>query len=526
MTAILTRNRDYDAVVIGGGIGGLVAACYLRRTGAKPLLLEARETLGGSAETDAFAEGYEAPLLVQTLYALDPRVVRELDLERRGLAFAETDMKTVALRPNGEPIVFPGAQIMHQGGIAGLSEADAAAYGRFRHSAYAFARRLRPLWNGGIEPLGTTPVPLDIETVVRRLRLSARETGRLVQLTRLSAASLLDRAFENDAMKAALSFDAGIGDVSPGEAGSALMLLWRFAQESCGVQGAVSQPRAGRAGLAAALANAIDDWDVDIRLGARVTKILVEDGRASGVVLAGGEILRAGCVVSNLDARRTLFDLVPPDAIPIGAAASLPEPAKIAGAHILFALNGPPPFVALEGEQLAGRRLIVAERPESAAEAKAQALAGRIPAAPVMEVTAPNLTGAARAPDGHHVVSVLLRYVPSMPDGGWAASREALKKRAIASLEKYAPGFGERIVAAKAMTPDAIASRYGGTPGGLAEPLPRLLMGFSDRVRTPLPGLFLCGSGAEPADAVSGFAGRIAAAHAYFDLQTAMRGGR
>ena len=515
----------YDAIVIGGGIGGLVAACYLARSGARTLLLEARETFGGCTEIATIAAGFRAPLIAHTLYALDPRAVRDLKLEHHGLAFAECDMKMVVLRPGGEPMVLPGAKLFRQGGVVALSESDAAAYGGFRHSMHAFARRLRSLWNGAIEHIEQDPQPFTFDAIARRLWLSARETDRLMQLMRLSAASLLDRSFENDALKSALAFDAGVGGVSPSEAGTALTLTWRFAQESCGVQGAVSQACAGKGNLVDTLIGVAKEMGVELRNNARVTAILVDDERAAGVALAGGEVLRAGAVVSNLDARKTLLNLLPPDAIGLGAAASVPEPARIAEAKIVFALGAPPPFAGLAPEHLKAR-LIIAERPESATEAKALSLTGHLPAEFVMEATVPTMAEADLAPHGGHVVSVLLRYVPVAPAGGWPTCRDMLKTRAIAALEKYAPGFADRIVAAEVLTPEDVALRYGGTSGGLATPSSRLLTSFGERVRTPLPGLFLCGSGAEPADAISGRAGRVAAAHASAELRNAKRDGR
>jgi len=524
VTTAAIPASNYDALVIGGGIGGLVAACYLARAGARTLLLEAGETFGGCTEIAGIAEGVRAPLLAHTLYALDPRAIRELKLDYHGLAFAERDMKTVALRPSGVPIVLPGVTLFGQGGMAGFAEPDAAAYGAFRRNAHAFARRLRPLWNASKEYVEHDSRPFALDTAARRLRLSARETDRLSQLTCLSAVSLLDRSFENDALKAALSFDAGIGGVSPGEAGSALTLLWRFAQEGCRVQGAVSQQRSGKGNLAGALVSAATDLRVELRNGASVTAILVEDGRAAGVALASGEILRACVVVSNLDARRTLFGLVPQYAIGFGAAASVPEAARIAEAKLVFVLDGLPPFAGLERELLRGR-LIVAPRPESATEAKGAAFAGHLPAELVMEVTVPTMADAALAPGGSHVVSALVRYLPVAPVGGWATWRGTLRKRVVSALDDYAPGFADRIAAVEVLTPEDIALRYGGTPGGLASPFSRLLASYGERVRTPLPGLFLCGSGAEPVDAISGRAGRLAAAHARAELRNVKRDG-
>jgi phytoene dehydrogenase-like protein len=520
MSGVRTGDSNWDAVVIGGGAAGLAAAAYLARAGMRAVLLEARAMLGGSAETIAIAEGFCGPALDHVSFALDPRVVKELGLQRHGLAFAETDIRTMALRQAGEPILLPGAGLFRHGDIAAVSSADADAYIRFWRETRRLARRVKPLWTAEIEPLELDPPPLSFETAARRLKLSASEFETLDPLLRLSAASYLDRWFESDALKAALSFEAGLAGMSPGETGSALMLLWRLAQESCRLQGGASQFRGGPAVLAEALTRAAQHFGAELRTGAHVASILVEHKRAAGVVLASGEVLRARAVLCSLDRHHTLLNLVPPDGIGFGAAASVPNPSGISEAKLLFALNGLPPFAGLSRDHLRNR-LIVAERPESAAEAMGAALTGMLLAELIMDVTVPTVADPSLSPSGGHVVSVMLRYMPARLQGGWEASRELLKKRGVATLEKYAPGFGDRVVASLVLTPEDLVRRYGGNSGGSARPLTRLLSGYAERIKTPLKGLFLCGRDAEPVDAVSCRAARLASAHAYFLLHFA-----
>jgi phytoene dehydrogenase-like protein len=161
-------------------------------------------------------------------------------------------------------------------------------------------------------------------SIVIRLRLSAAETDRLIELQRFSASAYLDRWFASDALKAALSFDAGVDGVSPHEAGSALALVWRLAQESYGVQAAVSQPKGGSASLVIALANANKHFGVELRTGRRVASIIVENGRAAGVVLESGEAYGAGAVISNLDFSAS--ELLPPAAVASALLQACPTP--------------------------------------------------------------------------------------------------------------------------------------------------------------------------------------------------------
>lgn len=504
---------NFGAVVIGGSVGGLAAAAYLARAGAHVTLFEARSTLGGRAETAALGNGFQAPLVSHTAYALDARMLRDLKLHKHGLRFAERDMKLVALRPGGRHIVIARDAYAARGELAAHAPADTDSYVRFRRETFALARRLRPLWmSAGADGGVVTP-----EAAAQSLKLSHRDTRSLQALARTSASAYLDRWFESDALKAALAFDTAEG-FSPHEAGSALALLWRGAQESCGLQGAVSQIEKGPGALAQALARAAEAAGVELRTAARVSAIEVEDGRATGVVLDNGDSWRASAILSSLSRRRTLIGLAPAGALALGTTANLLDgagPASGAG-KLLLALDGLPPFAGIDEDALRGR-LVVAERPESAAEAKGAALAGRLPNELLLEATVPSVADTSLSPDGQHVMSVRIPYLPLLPEKEWAVRRDVLAERVIGTLESFAPGLRNRIVARQLITPGDIAARYG-TDAQEAEPnVWRLLAPGAARVRTRLAGLYLCGASAEPCSALSGCAGRIAAALACAD---------
>ncbi len=503
-----------SAIVIGGSIGGLVAAAYLARGGVAVTLLEARSTLGGEAETAPITYGFSAPYIAHTLYALDARMVRELRLHQRGLSFAERDMKLVALRPGGNHIVIARDIYAARSSIAAHAPADADAYARFRRETLAFARRLRPLWTGAIAN-GAAATP---EGAAAALGLTNAEAGHLASLARMSASAYLDRWFESDALKAALAFDVAAEGFSSQEAGSALALIWRYAQESCGLQGAVSQPKGGPGALAGALGKAAKEAGAEVRTGARATVITVEAGKPTGVTLGSGETLQASMVLSSLSARRTLLELAPAHVLGFGGTVALASPAAGTGtAKLLLALNGLPPFAGLDRAALCGR-LVVAERPESAAEAKGAALAGRLPNEFVLEATVPSIGDPSLAPEGQHVLSACVPYMPLLSESEWAARRDVLAERIIATLEAYAPGLRERIIVREVLTPSDIAARYGVETGDSQPSLRRMLSPCAARVRTQIGGLYLCGAPAEPCSAISGCAGRVAATLALADM--------
>jgi phytoene dehydrogenase-like protein len=407
-----------DAIVIGGSMGGLTAAAYLRQTGASVVLLEAAETLGGACRR------------AETFHALDPRVVKDLGLGRHGLKFALRDMALVALRQDGRHLVLGRDPHDAARAIAAHSPADAAAYKRYQSEMFALARTLRPWWwDDAAEPRG---LPARIEAV--------------------SAQAFLGSYFESDAVKAALAFDVS----QPLEPGSALVLAWRAAQEMCGLQGAVAVPQGGGAALADTLIAAAKDLGVEFRTKARVASLVLDGDAVAGVEMESGEKIFAPAVLSSLPRGQTLLAFAPT------ASAGFAETCKLmraTPAHketaAVFTLNASPALVP------AGSRFVIAEGEPSL---EAVVAASTLP--------------------GQHVLSVRAKGL---------ASVDAI----LAQLERFIPLLRGRIVGSEA--------------GALDVPQTRLLKSARARITTPIRGLFLCGRGAEPMDALSGRAGRLAA---------------
>ena len=437
-------------------------------------------------------------------------MLRDLHLRRHGLRYDKRDGKLIALRPGGKHI-----QLSHALSYA-LFAADGRgglAYAAFRREAFGWARRLRRLWNGTLEPPVAPGHEPDLATIARRLQLSDSDWERFEDLSHLSAAGFLDRWFESDALKAALAADVFPSGLSPDEAGSALVLIWRYGQASGARHSAARFVRGGPSAAAAALEEAAGAAGAELRQNARVLSIIVENRRAVGVALANGEIIAAGAVLSSLDARQTLLELVPPESIGFGAAANLPDYQKLGSAQLILGLNGLPPFAGFDGRDLKSR-IVIAERPEIAAEAKSASLLGRLPGELVMEVAIPSAADPDLAPEGGHVLTALLPYMPAAIEGGWQASRETLRRQALAMLERFAPGL-KRVSRRSPGDHDADwparRGHSGRPPPSFGSPSSRLLASYEARIRTPIAGLYLCGRTAEPVSAVSGRAGRLAA---------------
>ena len=411
-----------DAIVIGGGIGGLVAAIYLAKAGRNVLLLEAEGTLGGRCRAATSLAGVRGCPGVHLLHALDPRVVSELGLTRRGLKFAVRDMPTVSLRQDGSNLILRRDIHAAERAIAAVSPADARAYGRHRTRIFALARAMRGLW---WEDAAVVP----------------RHSRFLAQPEAMSAASLLNDLFESDALKGALAFDA----VSPFEAGSALALVWRASQEMCGLQGAMAVPVGGIPALADLLIAAALAAGVEVRTHTRVAQIVLAENTAAGVELESSERIFARTVISSLPRHATLLDLAPTASAGFDETIALRHALSRTGdAAITFLLNAPPALGGRDAPQNA--RFIIADRLESYANADTSVREARFPDELLIEAVLPTAIDPSLAPPGQHLLSVRVRNLPLAPKEGWPALSAKLAVRVVAALEPHAAHLRERIV--------------------------------------------------------------------------------
>ncbi len=475
-----------DAIVVGGGVNGLVAAATLARAGRKVTLFEAKDALGGDCVTASFATGFKGPAIAHVLTALDPRVVSELKLARRGLKFAVRDMPTVALRADGKHLVIGRNVRTTARAIATHSRADADAWPRFRRELFDLARAMRPFWWDEAKRSWKMP------TGIARLRHE-------------SVAAWLDSRFESDIVKAALVGDAAA--LSPLAPGSPLLLVWRACQEMCGLQGAAAIPLGGPGALIDALTAAAKAGGVEFRTGVRVSDFVAKDGVVNGVVLESGDEISGNIVVASLSRRQLLATKAGRAALGFSEAAELERStATVASAKVMLALNAAPAFSG--GVPLRGR-FVLADRVETFVTAHAASRAGRMPEELAMEAVVPTAGDPALAPMGQHVVSIRIAPLPRHLAGGSDAAKAPLAAKAIAALDRCAPGLARHVTGAQVLTPDDIAARFGEEDGAAVE---RVLSDWPSRILTPVKGLFLCGAASEPANAVSGRAGRIAAA--------------
>jgi phytoene dehydrogenase-like protein len=512
--------RRYDAVIIGAGHNGLVCAAYLARRGRRVLVVEAAETVGGAARTREIAPGFRVSTCAHLLHMFHPQVAKDLALADHGLRYSTRHMSTAVLDAAGPALILPQDPSAAHAALAARSPADADAWPAFEQRMARFARILQPLLTSAPPRLGTSE--RSDYAALAKLGWSLRRLGRedmreFLRIIGMNIADLLEETFVADTVQGALAFDAVLGTrLGPRSPNSVLTFLYRRAAQNA--DGHLSHPTGGLGTLTEALAAAARAAGAEIRTSTPVERIAVEGDRASGVVLANGDTLAAGCVVSNADPRRTFLELLGPEHLDAGFVRRVRN-IRMRGtaAKLNLALDGLPAFAGLDRSALAGR-LLVAPGVRHVERAFDCAKYGAWSQEPAMEITLPSVHDATLAPEGKHVLSAVIQYAPYDLEGGWDARRDAFADHVIAAIGAYAPDLEHKIVARELITPLDLERDFRMSGGHwhhgelvfdqflMLRPVPG-----AAQYATPLPGLYLCGAGAHPGGGVTGIVGMNAA---------------
>ncbi|MEX2408095.1 MAG: NAD(P)/FAD-dependent oxidoreductase, partial [Rhodovibrionaceae bacterium] len=293
-------SAGYDVAIVGGGHNGLVCAAYLAKAGRKVVVLETAKETGGAAKTEVFSPGFKVSSGAHLLYQLHPKVLADLALEKHGLKLAADDLATVALARDGAHVTLKGPS------VEGVSPDDARAYANLHERLLRFAAALRPMLSQVPPRLGEG-MGLADKIALAKLGWSIRRLGRVemrefLRIVLMNVADLAEERFESDLLKGALSFDAVLGThLGPRSPSTVLTLLYRLAGEVSGGQGRIALPAGGMGSVTAALRQAAEAAGAEVRTGSPVAQILVEQDRAVGVGLDGGEVVSARTVVSHAD---------------------------------------------------------------------------------------------------------------------------------------------------------------------------------------------------------------------------------
>ncbi len=515
---------SFDAIVVGGGHNGLTTAALLGKSGRKVLLLEAAAELGGAARTEEFFAGFRVPRVAHVLNRLHPDVAKALDLEQHGLKLDGRAMPSVALVPPGSsagPLMLRGA---YGETLEGAGAEEQAAWTELRARLLRFAGVLKPFLTRrppSFEGPGAADKAAFAGAALSLKRLGREEMRDFLRMILMNVTDVVDEHLSDDRLKGLLAFDAVLGShLGPRSPTSLLGLYYRLAGEIGGAPGGQVLPAGGMGAVVAALASAAREAGVDMRTGAEVDGILVEAGKATGVRLADGSTFTAPLVMSAINPRTTLLDLVGPRELDTDLVRKLCN-IRMKGdvAKLNLALDAVPEFAGVAPGDLRGR-LLIAPSADAVENAFNPAKYGEFSTEPVMEITLPSLSDPSLAPDGACVLSANVQYAPYELREGWEAGKPKLLAAIMTRLEAYAPGIGKFVRHAELLTPADIEERYR-MPGGhwhhgelqadqmfVSRPVAGLA-GYD----TPVEGLFLCGAGSHPGGGVSGVPGMNAAKH-------------
>ena len=525
-----------DIVIVGGGHNALVAAFYLARAGRKPLVLERRAMAGGAAVTEEFHPGFRCSTLAHAAGPLRPEIVRDMQLERHGLEMVFPDPRLFAPAPDGRALLLYEDTARTTRQIAAFSTKDAAAYLKFQQVLERLGGFLAKLL-GATPPEIENPTPGDLWGLLhtgRDLRkLGDKDLYRLLRWMPMAVADLVAEFFETELLRAMIAARGIFGSFAgPWSAGSGALLLLRAAGDPHPA-GPACFARGGMGALTQAMAAAAKQAGAEIRTGAEVTQVLVKDGVATGVALANGEEIVAQKVVSSADPRRTFLSLVDPVHLTPSFILRM-ESYRAPGvtAKVNLALGGLPTFTALAdlgdgGRGMVAGRIHIGPQIDYLERAFDAAKYGDFSPEPYLDVMIPTLSDPSLAPAGKHVMSVYMQFAPyKLKNGDWNGRREELGRVVLETLERYAPGLASLVLGGEVITPLDLEQTYGLTGGHIFHGdlaldqifTMRPLLGWA-RYRTPIRGLYLCGSGTHPGTGLTGGSGANAAREILKDLR-------
>lgn len=516
----------YDAIVIGAGHNGLVTAAYLAKGGLKTLVLERRELVGGATVTEEIFPGFNVDTGAHRIGTIHSSVMKELGLAAHGLELVESDPSVFSPLPDGSNLTLWRDTQRTIESIREFSKTDADRWVPFTQlvakatGVLEAAYRATPpdLVDGGVRDLWTM-----VRLGGKLRRLGRKDMTEVMRILPMSAKELLDDWFETDVVKGTLAAAAITGVFQgPMAAGTAYTFLHQHVGTPNGTMRPSVRVRGGMGNLAGALAAAATQHGVEVRTNASVEHVIVENGRAMGVVLTNGDEIHAKTVVSNTDPRRTFSRLVHPSHLTSEFTRKIRN-IKLKGtcAKVHLALSELPQFSGAteNGSYLNGTISISPSLPylERAFD---DAKYGSVSSRPYLEAVIPSVTDPSVAPPGKHLMSVLMQYAPyHLKEGQWdAAKRDALGHAVIKTLAIYAPNIESAILHRHVLSPLDLEETFGLTEGNIyhgeltmdqvffMRPVPECA-----RYRTPIEGLYLCGAGTHPGGGVNGASGYNAA---------------
>jgi len=519
-------TERFDAIIIGAGHNGLVTACYLGRARKRVLVLERRPLVGGACVTEEVWPGFKVSTAAYVNSLFRKEIIRDLQLAQHGFEVLERNPSSFSPFPDERSLLLGPDATLNQREISKFSSKDAVNYPRYEQMLERVADVIEPtliqgppnLLNPGFRDLWK------MWQLSRRLKKLGASVGEAVEILTGPARPILDRWFESEQLKATLATDAVIGAMAaPSMPGTAYVLFHHVMGETNGKRGVWGYVRGGMGGLTQALAKAAKSVGVEIRCEAAVKRIVVEKGRAVGVERDDGKVVTAPIVASNADANVTFLRLLEPGSLPAEFVEAIRRiDYASASLKINVALSELPDFSACRGTQPGPQHrgtIHLCPDLDYLERAFDDAKYGKPSERPILECTIPSVVDPSVAPPGQHLMSMFVQYAPYRLRGAtWDELREPFADRCFDLLNEYAPNFKRSVIARQVLTPLDLERTFSLTGGNIFQGamslnqlfFSRPLLGWAD-YRTPLPGLYLCGSAAHPGGGVIGAAGWNAA---------------
>ncbi len=540
-------SRKYDAIIVGGGHNGLVCGAYLAKAGKKVCVVERRDVLGGAACTQELWPNFQVSPCAYVISLFQRQIVNDLNLKEHGLRILPRLPSSFTPDLNGPGITL-GVALPNtdRKEITQYNKEDAKAYDEYTDTLTRIAEKLEPiivqpapnLFSKNLNFFRKIRELWRARGLMKRMQALGDDLPEAIELLTGDAATILNRWFKSDILKATLATDAIIGSfTSPYNPGSAYVLLHHVMGDIGGARGVWGYVQGGMGKLSQAVYMSALKSSEDFRLHMKTGVTEIMTGRAGGqgesvygVMTSKGELISGKTVISSIDANQTFNRLLTADHILPSAFRKQVNQIDYssASAKLNFALRGLPKFVNQKDDGVYNGTIHISPSLGYIEEAYHDARMGRPSKNPVLEITIPSAVDATIAPTGQHIMSVFIQYAPyKLSSGSWEDEkfRDAFIERCLSVLELYAPGFKKLILHQQFLSPLDLEKQYGLTGGNIfqgAMTIPQMHMmrpviGWADH-RTPIRGLYMCGAATHPGGGVMGVCGKNAAKVVLSDL--------